>query len=305
MLLLIKYTLLYGIVLMLVALGGMFSEHSGVINIALEGIMVIGGLGGVLAVAVMPNSLPPFVIVTVSILVAALSGMVFSLLLAFASIHLKADQTIGGTALNMLATAIAIILAKNFNGSTSSKINYTNNAFLFKIGSLELSVFVPLGIVLLIISYIVMYKTRFGLRLRACGEHPQAADSVGINVYKMRYSGVLISGVLGGIGGLAYIIPSVQTWNFEVGVAGTGFLALAVMIFGQWKPVHIFGAAMFFAVFKSLANIADATILSQLGWSSNIYNMMPFIASMIILAFTSKNSMAPKAEGIPYDKGSR
>lgn len=305
MLLLIKYTLLYGIVLMLVALGGMFSEHSGVINIALEGIMVIGGLGGVLAVAVMPNSLPAFVIVTVAILVAALCGMVFSLLLAFASIHLKADQTIGGTALNMLATAIAIILAKNFNGSTSSKINYTNNAFLFKIGSLELSVFVPLGIVLLIISYIVMYKTRFGLRLRACGEHPQAADSVGINVYKMRYSGVLISGVLGGIGGLAYIIPSVQTWNFEVGVAGTGFLALAVMIFGQWKPVHIFGAAMFFAVFKSLANIADATILSQLGWSSNIYNMMPFIASMIILAFTSKNSMAPKAEGIPYDKGSR
>lgn len=305
MLLLIKYTLLYGIVLMLVALGGMFSEHSGVINIALEGIMVIGGLGGVLAVAMMPNSLPPFVIVTVAIVVAALSGMVFSLLLAFASIHLKADQTIGGTALNMLATAIAIILAKNFNGSTSSKINYTNNAFLFKIGSLELSVFVPLGIVLLIVSYIVMYKTRFGLRLRACGEHPQAADSVGINVYKMRYSGVLISGVLGGIGGLAYIIPSVQTWNFEVGVAGTGFLALAVMIFGQWKPVHIFGAAMFFAVFKSLANIADATILSQLGWSSNIYNMMPFIASMIILAFTSKNSMAPKAEGIPYDKGSR
>mgnify|MGYP005766164887 FL=1 len=305
MLLLVKYTLLYGIVLMLVALGGMFSEHSGVINIALEGIMVIGGLGGVLAVALLPNTMPPLLIVVISIAVAAVSGMVYSLLLAFASIHLKADQTIGGTALNMLATALAIILAKNFNGSTSSKIDYTNNAFLFSIGGLELSVFVPLGIVLLIISYIVMYKTRFGLRLRACGEHPQAADSVGINVYKMRYSGVLISGFLGGIGGLAYIIPSVQTWNFEVGVAGTGFLALAVMIFGQWKPVHIFGAAMFFAVFKSLANIADATVLSQLGWSSNIYNMMPFIASMVILAFTSKNSMAPKAEGVPYDKGSR
>ena len=305
MLLLVKYTLLYGIVLMLVALGGMFSEHSGIINIALEGIMVIGGLGGVLAVALLPNTMPPLLIVVISIAVAAVSGMVYSLLLAFASIHLKADQTIGGTALNMLATALAIILAKNFNGSTSSKIDYTNNAFLFSIGGLELSVFVPLGIVLLIISYIVMYKTRFGLRLRACGEHPQAADSVGINVYKMRYSGVLISGFLGGIGGLAYIIPSVQTWNFEVGVAGTGFLALAVMIFGQWKPVHIFGAAMFFAVFKSLANIADATVLSQLGWSSNIYNMMPFIASMVILAFTSKNSMAPKAEGIPYDKGSR
>ena len=296
MLLLIKYTLLYGIVLMLVALGGMFSEHSGIINIALEGIMVIGGLGGVLTVAMLPTGTAPWLVVTLSVLVAALSGMVYALLLAFASIHLKADQTIGGTALNMLATALAVILAKNYNGSTSSKVSYTNSAFLFKIGDLELNIFIPLGIALLIISYIVMYKTRFGLRLRACGEHPQAADSVGINVYKMRYTGVLISGLLGGIGGLAYIIPSVQTWSFEVGVA---------MIFGQWKPVHIFGAAMFFAVFKSLANIADATVLSQLGWSSNIYNMMPFIASMVILAFTSKNSMAPKAEGIPYDKGSR
>ena len=305
MLLLVKYTLLYGIVLMLVTLGGMFSEHSGIINIALEGIMVIGGLGGVLTVAMLQGTVPAWLLVVLSILVAALAGMVYALLLAFASINLKADQTIGGTALNMLATALAVILAKNYNGSTSSKVSYTNGAFLFKIGDLELSIFIPLGIVLLVISYIVMYKTRFGLRLRACGEHPQAADSVGINVYKMRYAGVLISGLLGGIGGMAYIIPSVQTWSFEVGVAGTGFLALAVMIFGQWKPVHIFGAAMFFAVFKSLANIADATFLAQLGWSSNIYNMMPFIASMVILAFTSKNSMAPKAEGIPYDKGSR
>ena len=242
---------------------------------------------------------------TQPLVMAALAGVIYSLLLAFASINLKADQTIGGTALNMLATAIAMILAKNFNGSTSAKISYTNKPFLFSIGGLELSIFIPLGIVLLVVSYIVMYKTRFGLRLRACGEHPQAADSVGINVYRMRYAGVLISGFLGGVGGLAYVIPSVQTWNFEVGVAGTGFLALAVMIFGQWKPFNIFGAAMFFAVFKSLANIADSTVLAQLGWSSNIYNMMPFIASMVILAFTSKNSQAPKAEGIPYDKGSR
>ena len=303
MLLLIKYTLLYGIVLMLVALGGMFSEHSGVINIALEGIMVVGGLAGVLVTASLPTTMAPALIVLAAVVAAAVCGMLYSL--AFASINLKADQTIGGTALNMLATAIAMILAKNFNGSTSAKISYTNKPFLFSIGGLELSIFIPLGIVLLVVSYIVMYKTRFGLRLRACGEHPQAADSVGINVYRMRYAGVLISGFLGGVGGLAYVIPSVQTWNFEVGVAGTGFLALAVMIFGQWKPFNIFGAAMFFAVFKSLANIADSTVLAQLGWSSNIYNMMPFIASMVILAFTSKNSQAPKAEGIPYDKGSR
>ena len=303
MLLLIKYTLLYGIVLMLVALGGMFSEHSGVINIALEGIMVVGGLAGVLVTASMPTNMAPALIVLAAVVAAAVCGMLYSLLLAFASINLKADQTIGGTALNMLATAIAMILAKNFNGSTSAKISYTNKPFLFSIGGLELSIFIPLGIVLLVVSYIVMYKTRFGLRLRACGEHPQAADSVGINVYRMRYAGVLISGFLGGVGGLAYVIPSVQTWNFEVGVAGTGFLALAVMIFGQWKPFNI--TARDHNVFNSLANIADSTVLAQLGWSSNIYNMMPFIASMVILAFTSKNSQAPKAEGIPYDKGSR
>ena len=311
MFLLIKFTLLYAVVLMLVAMGGMFSERSGVINIALEGIMAIGGLAGVFVLVLFPD-LPAPALVALSILASAVSGMIYSLLLGFSAITLKADQTIGGTALNMLATAIAIVLVKAFNngsdagnGAASAKLNYTNKPFLFSIGGLELSVFVPLGIILLIISYVVLYKTRFGLRLRACGEHPQAADSVGINVYKMRYAGVLLSGALGAIGGMAYIVPPVQTWNFEVGVAGAGFLALAVMIFGQWKPFHIFGAAMFFAVFKSLANIADSTFLAQLHWSSNIYNMMPFVASMVILAFTSKNSMAPKAEGIPYDKGSR
>ncbi len=157
----------------------------------------------------------------------------------------------------------------------------------------------------MIAAYIFLYKTKYGLRLRACGEHPQAADSVGINVYQWRYIGVMISGFLGGLGGFAYIVPSVSTWNFEVGVTGFGFLALAVMIFGQWKPFRIAGAAVFFAVFKSLANIADATFLSNLHLSKNIYDMMPFIVSMILLAFTSKNSQAPKAEGIPYDKGAR
>ena len=158
---------------------------------------------------------------------------------------------------------------------------------------------------MLLISFIVLYKTRFGLRLRACGEHPQAADSVGVNVYRMRWWGVLISGALGGLGGLAYIVPPVQTWNFEVGVSGMGFLALAVMIFGQWHPLRIFLAAMFFSVFRTLANISDSTFLSVLQWPKEIYSMMPFVASIVILSFTSKKSRAPKAEGIPYDKGAR
>ena len=306
MFLLLKYTLLYTVVLMMVALGGMFSERSGIINIALEGIMVIGGLIGVIAIQLMPAGSSAAAIVLCSVLAAAVAGMLYAALLAFASINLGADQTIGGTALNMLATALAMVIAKGFNGSASAKLDYSNRPFVYEMGPLTVNVFLFIGIAVLILSYIVLYKTRLGLRLRACGEHPQAADSVGINVYKMRYTGVLISGVLGGIGGMAYIIPSVSSWNFEVGVSGAGFLALAVMIFGQWKPFRICFAAMFFALFKSLANIASSIpAMAALGWTQNMYNMIPFIASMIILAFTSKKSRAPKAEGIPYDKGSR
>ena len=307
MLLLIKYTLLYGIVLMLVALGGMFSEHSGIINIALEGIMVIGGVAGVLTLTLLPADMSPFLVVLLTILAAALAGMVYSLLLAFASINLKADQTIGGTALNLLATAIAVVIAKYFSDSGSAKLNYSNKPFLFSIGGLELSIFVPLGIVLLVISYVVLYKTRFGLRLRACGEHPQAADSVGINVYKMRYAGVLISGFLGGIGGLAYTVAAGSGFNSDVG--GYGFLALAVMIFGNWKPFPILASSVFFALFKVIAAYSSSlSFLPKFDGVkeiSNFYQMLPYIVTMIVLIFTSKNSQAPKAEGIPYDKGSR
>ena len=320
----ISLTVLFAVPLLLVALGGMFSEHSGVINIALEGMMIIGALFACFTLQALDKSgfgaANPQLSMLIAILVAGGTGMIFSLFLGFAAINLKADQTIGGTALNQFAPAFAVVMTWAIQGQGLTTIQIPSwvritreslglapadqsffNNLIFKYFYLT----TPVAILLLVLSYVVLFRTKFGLRLRACGEHPQAADSVGINVYKMRYAGVLISGALGAIGGMAYIVPPVQTWNFEVGVAGAGFLALAVMIFGQWKPFHIFGAAMFFAVFKSLANIADSTFLANLGWSSNIYNMMPFIASMIILAFTSKNSMAPKAEGIPYDKGSR
>ena len=302
--LLTKYTLLYTTVLMLVALGGMFSERSGIINIALEGIMVIGGLAGVLAAKFLP--LAPALMVPAAILIAGLAGLLYALLLGFASINLKADQTIGGTALNLMATAIAMVVAKRVNNGGAAKLPLNKEPLLFSIGNLELSVFIPIGVVLLLIAYFILYKTRLGLRLRSCGEHPQAADSVGINVYHMRYIGVMFSGFLGGIGGMAYIMPANPEWNFEQGVTGMGFLALAVMIFGQWKPFRIALAAIFFSLFRALANIADSfPLLKDLNWPKEIYNMMPFIASMIVLALTSKKSRAPKAEGIPYDKGMR
>ena len=312
MLLLIKYTLLYGIVLMLVALGGMFSEHSGIINIALEGIMVIGGVAGVLTLTLLPASTPAWLIVVISILAAAVAGMVYSLLLAFASINLKADQTIGGTALNLLATAVAVVLSKYFSESGSAKLNYSNRPFLFSIGGLEMSVFVPLGLALLVISFVVMYKTRFGLRLRSCGENPQAADSLGINVYKMRYAGTTISGALAGMGGFVYALTTANCASTGE-VAGFGFLALAVMIFGNWKPLNIAGAALLFGLFKCIAasytsidiNGDGVFLLAQLGISPHIYRMLPYLVTLVVLAFTSKKSRAPKAEGIPYDKGKR
>ena len=313
--LLLKYTLLYASVLSLVALGGMFSERSGIINIALEGIMVIGGLMGVVMINILNAAgVPAALGVILTILAAGLAGMVYSSLLAFSAVNLKADQTIGGTALNLLATALAVVIAKRINGSDSPKISYnstTNTAlcnldFSFQVGKLTLNWFIVVAVVALFTAWFVLYRTRFGMRLMSCGEHPQAADSVGINVYKMRWCGVLISGVLGGIGGMAYIVPAVGDWNFEIGVAGMGFLALAVMIFGQWKPTGIAAAALFFAVFRAMANIFDSiAFLNAMNWPKEIYNMMPFIASMVVLAFTSRNSRAPKAEGIPYDKGSR
>ena len=311
--LLLQYTLIYASVLLLVALGGCFSEHSGVINLGLEGIMVIGALGGALVMRGMPNLPGPAMLLMV-FLGAVVSGMIFSLLLAVAAVNFNADQTLVGTAMNLLGTAAATVLVKAINmasdpNNVSSAIQYIKQkkAFtLVKVGKFELSWFMVIALILLILAHIVLYKTKFGLRLMACGEHPQAADSVGINVYKMRYAGVLISGFLGGLGGIVYITAGVSEWKFENGVAGFGFLALAVMIFGQWKPKYIAGAALLFGLFRALSNVYTGfDFLANLHLPSTVYNMLPYIVSLIVLALTSKNSRAPKAEGIPYDKGSR
>ena len=331
MLLLIKYTLLYGIVLMLVALGGMFSEHSGIINIALEGIMVIGGVAGVLTLTMLPAEMPVFLVVLISVLVAALAGMVYSLLLAFASINLKADQTIGGTALNLMAPALVLFLIRIIANQNTLQMATGDSAswFMLKKSTFGVDKNVDWGffgetflnkiylatyicILLFIILSVILYKTRFGLRLRACGENPQAADSLGINVYKMRYAGVTISGALAGMGGFVYAMTTANC-SSNGDVAGFGFLALAVMIFGNWKPLNIAGASLLFGLFKCIAaayasidiNGDGVFLLANIGISAHLYRMLPYLITLLVLAFTSKKSRAPKAEGIPYDKGSR
>ena len=313
MLLLLQYTLIFASVLLLVALGGCFSEHSGVINIGLEGIMVMGALGGALMMKFLPAGTSAFVVVLLTVLASILLGMIYSLLLAVAAVNFKADQTLVGTAMNLLGTAAATVFVKAMNtaadpDNVSSTIQYLDGrkAFLVNIGGFEFNWCMLLAVIALVIAYVVLYKTRFGLRLMACGEHPQAADSVVINVYRMRYAGVLISGVLGGLGGIVYIIAGVSEWKFENGVAGFGFLALAVMIFGQWKPTRIALAALLFGFFRALGNVYSGfDLLSNLNLPSSVYNMLPYVISLVVLAFTSQKSRAPKAEGIPYDKGQR
>ena len=313
MILLLQYTLIFASVLLLVALGGCFSEHSGVINIGLEGIMVMGALGGALMMKFLPDSTPAFGMILLVVLAAIALGVIYSLLLAVAAINFKADQTLVGTAMNLLGTAAATVFVKAMNtaesvDNVSSTIQYINakKAFLVNLGGFEFNWFMLLALLALVGSYVSLYKTRFGLRLMACGEHPQAADSVGINVYKMRYAGVLISGMLGGLGGIVYITAGVSEWKFENGVAGFGFLALAVMIFGQWKPTRIALAALLFGFFRALGNVYSGfDFLKALNLPAAMYNMLPYIISLVVLAFTSKKSRAPKAEGVPYDKGQR
>ena len=313
MILLLQYTLIFASVLILVALGGCFAEHSGVVNIGLEGIMVMGALGGALMMKYLPATMPIPLVILLVILGSVIIGMIFSLFLGVAAIHFNADQTLVGTALNLLGPAAAVVIVRAINMSesidnVSSTVAYkaAKRAFLVNIGKFEFSWFMLFALLILVASYIILYKTRFGLRLMACGEHPQAADSVGINVYKMRYAGVLISGALGGLGGLVYITAGVSEWKFENGVAGFGFLALAVIIFGQWKPVNIGLAALLFGLFRALFNVYTGfDVLVALKLPSTLYNMFPYIISLIVLVFVSKNSRAPKAEGIPYDKGQR
>ena len=340
---LIQQTLLYAVPLMIVALAGVFAERSGIINLALEGIMIFGAFIGVLFVRLMQD-VPFFLnasrtgdwltlqgLEILAMIVSAALGAGFSLLLSFASINLKADQTIGGTALNLMAPALVLFLVRILANQNTLQMKTGDAAswFMIKKTTLGFDKNADLGflgetflhkvylatyicIIIFVVLSVILYTTRFGLRLRSCGENPQAADSLGINVHKMRYIGTTISGALAGMGGFVYALTTTNcTANGDV--AGFGFLALAVMIFGNWKPLNIAAASMLFGLFKCIAaaystldiNGDGVFMLAQIGISSHLYRMLPYLVTLIVLAFTSKKSRAPKAEGIPYDQGSR
>ena len=340
---LIQKTLLSAVPLMIVALAGVFAERSGIINLALEGIMIFGAFIGVAFVRMM-QVVPVFAeaaragawgtlqwLEILTMLVAGLMGAVFLLLLSFASVNLRADQTIGGTALNLLAPALVLFLIRVMANQNTLQMVTGDAAswFMIKKSTLGIDKNADIGflgetllnkvylatyvcILIYIILSIILYKTKFGLRLRSCGENPQAADSLGINVHRMRYTGTTISGFLAGMGGFVYSLTTANcTANGDV--AGFGFLALAVMIFGNWTPLNIAGASLLFGLFRSIAaayssidiNGDGVFALAEIGVSPHFYRMLPYLITLIVLSFTSKNSRAPKAEGIPYDKGMR
>ena len=310
----IQQTMFFAIPLLIVAIGGMYSERSGVINIALEGIMIVGAFSGIIFLNTMEGAMSGQPLLLLAILIAGVSGALFSLLHAFAAINMKADQTISGTALNMFAPAFAIFVARQLQGK--QQISFMDT---FMIGSVPVLGKIPvigpmffqkcyittfIGLLIFAAAAFIINKTKFGLRLRACGEHPSAADSVGINVAKIRYSGVIISGALAGIGGIVFVVPT--STNFNASVAGYGFLALAVLIFGKWRSKSIFLSAFFFAILKTIASAYSAIpMLKDLPIPNEIYKMIPYVATLLVLAVASGKSTAPVAAGIPYDKGSR
>ncbi len=333
---LIQQTLTYAIPLLIVALAGVFAERSGIVNLALEGIMIFGAFVGVLFIKIMQDT-DTFQkeqaqsLMLVTMLVCAVAGAGFSLLLSYAAINLRANQTIGGTALNMLAPGFVLFATNvlvnqnvltmsegdaaswfmlkrsSFGFSKTEELNFFESTFLVKN---YLTTYICIG--LFIVLSVIIYKTKFGLRLRACGENPQAADSVGINVSKMRYAGTTVSGALAGIGGFVFALTTANC-SSTGDVAGFGFLALAVMIFGNWNPWTIAAASFVFGLFKCIAaaystldiNGDGVYALAEIGISTNFYRMLPYIITLIVLAFTSKSSRAPKAAGVPYDKSVR
>ena len=305
------YAISYTIPLLITALGALYCERSGVVNIGLDGLMIVGSFAGALTVSkLQANGVAGAL--WIGLLVAVIVGVLFSLLHAFASINLNADQVISGTAINMIAGALTVFLARNITGS--GNIRVTNGFIPKDIPILsDIPVIGPLFftktyattwlvLLILILSIFILYKTSFGLRLRSCGEHPQASAAAGISVFKMRYIGVMISGGMSALGGATILLT--YSGEFNGSVSGLGFLALAALIFGQWRPLGILGATFFFGFASTIANVSQA-IPSLAQIPGVVLKTFPYIVTLIALVLFSKSSQAPKASGEPFDTGKR
>ena len=313
LMILVPATLLYAAPLIFTALGGVFSERSGVINIGLEGLMVMGAFTSIVFNLTFDDvfgAATPWV----SILAAMIVGIIFSLLHGVAAISLRADQTVSGVAINLLAVGVTLFLVKLMYGKaqtdaiqeTFNKINIPYLSDIPIIGDIFFSNTYYTSFVALLVAAIVwfvIFKTPFGLRIRAVGEHPMAADTNGINVTKIRYMAVMLSGALGGIGGGVYA-QSITGDFSHLTISGQGFMAIAAMIFGKWHPMGAMGAAIFFGFAQSLSIIGKT--LPFLSGVPNVYLLIaPYVLTIIALILFIGRSDAPKALGQPYIKGGR
>ena len=305
------YAIVYAMPMLITALGALYCERSGIINIGLDGFMVIGSFAGALTIFNLQNEGVKGAL-WIGLLVAAIVGALFSLLHAFASINLNADQVISGTAINLMAGALTVFLARNLTGSGKIKIMLG-----FVPSSIPVLRDIPiigplffnktyattwLVLAILIVSIFILYKTPFGLRLRSCGENPQASQAAGINVTKMRYIGVMISGALAGLGGC--IILTTYAGEFSGSVSGLGFLALAALIFGQWKPLGILASTFFFGFASTIANVSQ--VIPELASIPPVLlRIFPYVMTLIVLIVFSRSTRAPKAAGEPFDAGKR
>ncbi|HAP43285.1 MAG: sugar ABC transporter permease [Spirochaetes bacterium GWD1_61_31] len=334
------YAIAYTMPLLAAALGGLYSERSGVVNIGLEGLMVMGMFVSAITIAAFEPAIAVWtlarcqargidivaspaeyqaifnhfhaMVLWIGVLAGTLGATIFSLLHAFASVTLKANQVISGTAINMIAGAITVFLARTISGSgnISIKLGFLRGdvPVLSKIPLLGRLFFSQtyattwLVLLILVVSWLLIYRTPFGLRLRSCGEHPQTADAAGINVYRVRYIAVMLSGAMAGLAGSVMLVT--YAGEFTGSVAGMGFLALAALIFGQWKPLGILGATFFFGIAATIANVAPGIprLSSIPEW---ILRIFPYVVTLVALMLFSKTSQAPRASGEAFDKGKR
>ncbi len=309
--LIFPYAIAYTVPLLITSLGGLYSERSGVVNIGLEGLMVFGMFVGAYTIFLLQTIMPGLSI-WLALILGMIGGGLFAVLHAFASVTLNANQVISGTAINMIAGALTLYIARTLTGSGNIQVikglARVDIPILSKIPILGPLLFTStyattwVVLAILFISWFVLYKTAFGLRLRACGEHPYAAASAGINVYRMRYIAVIISGALSGLGGVIILVT--YSGEFNGSVAGLGFLALAALIFGQWKPLGILAATLFFGFMSTIANVSQ--VIPELAKIPPVaLKTFPYIMTLIALVLFSKSSQAPKASGQSFDLGKK
>lgn len=311
---LINTTLVFATALIFTSLGGIFSEKSGVTNLGLEGLMIFGAFAaGVAGYYAQDAGLSGFGAACIGVLAAIVFGVLVSLIHAVASITFKADQVISGIVINFLAAGSTLYMVKLlFDGAGETglisgfdKVTIPYLSTIPLIGDVFFHAYPTtyLAVVAVIVTYFVLYKTPFGLRLRSVGEHPSAADTVGIKVNRLRYIGVMLSGALAGIGGATITLTTTGTFSHNT-ISGQGYIAIAAMIFGKWNPWGAFGAAVFFGLAQAVRNYVQLFAWTQSIPQEVIY-MLPYVLTIIVLVAAVGRSSAPSALGQPYDPSKR